>query len=85
MYIPISDLFVTIAPLVARPDPERTCTDAVLIALAIVGECYEWDQETMLLSYTGVIDIGGNTLQNVPLECDTLDWLKRSTKLSSAR
>ncbi|WIG59755.1 MAG: hypothetical protein OJF49_002502 [Ktedonobacterales bacterium] len=50
MYVLISDLFVAIAPLVARPGPLPVCTDAELITMAIVGECAGWDQETVLLS-----------------------------------
>lgn len=51
MYVLISDLFAPIAPLVARPGPAPICTDAELITMAIVGECCDWDQETVLLSH----------------------------------
>jgi hypothetical protein len=50
MYVLISDLFAPLAAQVARPGPPPACTDAELLTLAIVGECYGWDQETVLLS-----------------------------------
>lgn len=50
MYVLISDLFAPLAAHVARPGPAPACTDAELITMAIVGECYGWDQETVLLS-----------------------------------
>jgi len=50
MYVLISDLFTSIAPLLVRPGPAPICTDAELITMAIVGECCGWDQETALLS-----------------------------------
>ena len=50
MYVLVSDLFASLAPLFARPGPAPVCTDAELITMAIVGECCGWDQETVLLS-----------------------------------
>jgi transposase len=50
MYVLVSDLFASLTPLVARPGPAPTCTDAELITMALVGECCGWDQETVLLS-----------------------------------
>jgi hypothetical protein len=49
-YVVISDALAPLAHLVARPGPTPACTDAELITMAIVGECYGWDQETVLLS-----------------------------------
>lgn len=51
MYVLISDLFIPLAPLVARPGPAPACTDAEVMTMSIVGECYGWDQETVLLRH----------------------------------
>jgi hypothetical protein len=49
-YVLISEALEPLTRLVARPGPRPTCTDAELITMAIVGECYGWDQETVLVS-----------------------------------
>lgn len=50
MYVLVSDLYAPLAPLLARPGPVPACSDAEVITMALVGECYGWDQETVLLS-----------------------------------
>lgn len=48
-YVVIDDLWQQVKPLVRHPGPEPVCSDSELMTLAIVGECWGWDQETELL------------------------------------
>ena len=46
----ISELCASLDPVLVRPGPAPSCTDAELITRALVGDCGGWDQETVLLS-----------------------------------
>lgn len=51
IYVIVDDCYQQLAPLLRRPGPEpTTCSDSELLALAIIGECRGWDQETELLA-----------------------------------
>ena len=39
-----------ISPFFTRPGPKPIVSDSEIIAMAIVGECLGWDQETELIS-----------------------------------
>ena len=51
MYIIVDDLWKQVAPLFHRPGPAPQCSDSELLAMALIGECRGWDQETELLSH----------------------------------
>lgn len=48
-YVVIDDLWQQVKPFFRRPGPEAVCSDSELVTLALVGECWGWDQETELL------------------------------------
>lgn len=50
VYVVVDDIWQQIAPLFKRPGPEPACSDSELIAMALIGECKGWDQETELIS-----------------------------------
>jgi len=50
MYVIVDDMWQQIAPLFKRPGPAPTCSDGELVAMALIGECRGWDQETEMLS-----------------------------------
>jgi len=51
MYVLVSDLEAQMPNAVSvRPGPPAVCSDAELLTMALVGECYGWDRETELLS-----------------------------------
>lgn len=53
MYVLVSDLDAQLPAdptLPTRPGPAAVCSDAELLTMALVGECYGWDRETELLS-----------------------------------
>jgi len=49
-YVIVDDIWLQIAWLFKRPRPKPLCSDSELIAMALVGECQGWDQETEMLS-----------------------------------
>ena len=49
MYVLIDDIWQQIGHLYRRPGPLPECSDSELLTMAIVGECREWDKETVLL------------------------------------
>ncbi|NJP06144.1 MAG: transposase [Chloroflexaceae bacterium] len=49
MYVVIDDCWHQIAPLFRRPGPAPECSDSEWITLAVVAECWGWDQETAAL------------------------------------
>jgi len=50
MYVIVDDLWQQLAPQLARPGPQPTCSDSELIAMSLIGECRGWHLETELLS-----------------------------------
>lgn len=50
IYVVVDDIYQQIAPLLKRPGPDPDCSDSELIAMAIIGECRGWHQETELIS-----------------------------------
>lgn len=50
MYVIVDDVWQQIAPLYKRPGPDPDCSDSELIAMALIGECRGWHQETELIS-----------------------------------
>jgi len=50
IYVIVDDIFQQIEFLFKRPGPKPDCSDSELIAMAIIGECRGWDQETELLA-----------------------------------
>lgn len=50
IYVMVDDCYQQLGPLVRRPGPApTTCSDSELLAMALIGECRGWDQETNLL------------------------------------
>lgn len=49
-YVVVDDIWQRIAWLFRRPGPAPACSDSELLAMALIGECRGWDQETELLS-----------------------------------
>jgi len=50
VYVIVDDIWQQIAPLFKRRGPAPICSDSELIAMALIGECRRWDQETEMLS-----------------------------------
>ena len=50
VYVIVDDIWQQIAPLFKRRGPAPICSDSELIAMALIGECRGWDQETEMLS-----------------------------------
>lgn len=50
IYVIVDDIFQQIEFLFKCPGPKPYCSDSELIAMAIIGECRGWDQETELLA-----------------------------------
>lgn len=50
MYVLVDEVWPAIAPRCRRPGPAPACADQELVAMALVGECCGWDEETELVS-----------------------------------
>ena len=50
VYVIVDDIWQQIAPSFKRRGPAPICSDSELIAMALIGECRGWDQETEMLS-----------------------------------
>jgi hypothetical protein len=50
VYVIVDDLWTQLAPVFRRPGPAPRCSDAELLAMALIGECRGWDLETELLA-----------------------------------
>lgn len=50
IYLTVDDIWQEIGQLFSRPGPDPECSDSELIAMAIIGECRGWHQETELIS-----------------------------------
>ncbi len=50
MYVLVDEIWPEITPRCHRPGPVPACTDQELVAMALVGECEGWDQETEFAS-----------------------------------
>ena len=50
MYCMVDDIWKGVEHLFKRPGPAPECSDSELIAMALIGECRGWDQETELLN-----------------------------------
>lgn len=50
MYCIVEDTWLQLQHLFRRPGPSPLCSDAELMAMALIGECRGWDIETNLLS-----------------------------------
>jgi hypothetical protein len=46
MYVLVDEVWAEIAPRCRRPGPAPACSDQELVAMALIGECQGWDQET---------------------------------------
>src|SRR5258708_33653545 len=49
VYVMVDDIGEQISPLFKRPGPAGACSDSELLTMALVGECREWDKETIML------------------------------------
>jgi IS5 family transposase len=50
VYVLVDEVWPAIAPALRRPGPPPACSDQELVAMALVGECCGWDQETEFAS-----------------------------------
>jgi hypothetical protein len=51
VYCLVDDFVRPLAPLLGRTGPEPACSDAEVIAMAVIGECRGWHRETELLAH----------------------------------
>ncbi len=49
-YVLVDEVWPQIAPHCRRPGPAPVCSDPDLVTMALVGECRDRDEETVLLS-----------------------------------
>ena len=50
VFIVVDDVWKQVSPFFKRPGPAPECSDSELIAMALIGECRGWHEETELLS-----------------------------------
>jgi IS5 family transposase len=46
VYVLVDEAWPHVAPTCRRPGPPPACSDAELVAMALIGECCGWDRET---------------------------------------
>jgi hypothetical protein len=49
VFVIVDDKWKTIAPFIKRSGPKPECSNSVLIAMTLIGECRGWHMETELL------------------------------------